>query len=358
VGSAITGGVFYSGTSYPAQYQGAYFYGDYAQSIVRTLRVDASDALVAGSDATFASAADGPVDFEIGPDSNIYYLAINAGEVRRIRYTVGNTVPIAKAAGSPTAGTVPLAVQFSSAGTSDPDGDPLQYSWSFGDNTPVVTLSNPLHTYTSAGSYTAGLTVSDGRGGSASVTVPITAGNMAPTATITAPVSSLRYKVGDTITYAGSATDREDGVIPASGLSWTITLQHCPGGVCHTHPLQAGSGAGGTLVVEDHGDDTYYELTLTARDSGGLIGTATTKILPQTVQVTLATVTSPTSGAWSSIAIPPTSITAGSKYWIAVLGPAGGGTVQFRDTAAGAKSQTSGQASLSTLPATWSPGTG
>jgi glucose/arabinose dehydrogenase len=30
-GAAVTGGAFYTGTSYPAEYQGAYFYGDYAR---------------------------------------------------------------------------------------------------------------------------------------------------------------------------------------------------------------------------------------------------------------------------------------------------------------------------------------
>ena len=29
-GSAVTGGMFYTGTSFPAQYQGVFFYADYA----------------------------------------------------------------------------------------------------------------------------------------------------------------------------------------------------------------------------------------------------------------------------------------------------------------------------------------
>jgi glucose/arabinose dehydrogenase len=40
-----------------------------------------------GSVTTFATDADGPVDIEMGPDGNLYYLAINAGELRRFRYT-------------------------------------------------------------------------------------------------------------------------------------------------------------------------------------------------------------------------------------------------------------------------------
>ena len=39
-----------------------------------------------------------------------------------------------------------------------------------------------------------------------------------------------------------------------------------------------------------------------------------------------------------------------------MLGPAGGGTIQFRDGASGGKAQTSAQTNLTTLPSTWSPG--
>src|SRR5207247_6486063 len=40
-----------------------------------------------------------------------------------------NQPPVASAAASPTTGTAPLAVAFSSAGSSDPDGTIQSYSW-------------------------------------------------------------------------------------------------------------------------------------------------------------------------------------------------------------------------------------
>ncbi|MBI3243370.1 MAG: hypothetical protein HYZ49_13860 [Chloroflexi bacterium] len=70
-----------------------------------------------------------------------------------------------------------------------------------------------------------------------------------------------------------------------------------------------------------------------------------------------ATITSPTPGAWNLAAIPATNLTAGTKYWIAVLGPTGAGTVQFRDMASGSKAQTNAASNLTALPAAWSPGT-
>lgn len=68
------------------------------------------------------------------------------------------------------------------------------------------------------------------------------------------------------------------------------------------------------------------------------------------------TISNPAKGAWNSVSVPPAGVTAGTKYWIAVLGPTGAGTVQFRDSATGGKAQTSAQTNLSLLPATWSPG--
>ena len=62
--------------------------------------------------------------------------------------------------GDVTTGT---ALAFTATGT-DPDGDTLTYAWDFGDGT-TSSAQNPSHAYLTAGSYTARVTVSDGRGG-------------------------------------------------------------------------------------------------------------------------------------------------------------------------------------------------
>ena len=286
-GGSVTAGTFYTGSAYPALYQGMYFFGDYVFGWIRYLGVDSTDKLVSGP-SDFATAADGPVQIEMGSDGLLYYLSINKGELRRIRYTAGgNTPPKAQASADPTNGLAPLTVNFSSSGSLDPDGDPLTYSWNFGDGS-TSTAANPQHTYSADGIYTATLTVSDGRGGTGSASVKISVGNRAPTPVIDAPSPTLRYKVGDVVNYSGSASDPEDGTIPAASLSWQVTLMHCPGGDCHSHPSTSGTGSGGSFTVPDHGDDTYFEITLTATDSGGLQGTTKVAVHPQTVKVTLA----------------------------------------------------------------------
>jgi PKD repeat protein len=95
----------------------------------------------------------------------------------------GNRWPVAVAAGSPAAGNVPLAVNFSSAGSGDPHGSIASYLWEFGDGA-TSTAPNPSHTYTTPGQYVALLTVTDNQGASTRNTVQIdaTAPNQLPVA--------------------------------------------------------------------------------------------------------------------------------------------------------------------------------
>jgi glucose/arabinose dehydrogenase len=288
-GASVTGGVFYSGTAFPSQYHGAYLYGDYALGWIRTVRFDAADRVV-GSPTDLTTAADGPVDIEVAQDGSVTYLSIITGELRRIRYAPGNRPPIAQASATPTSGLAPLTVRFSSAGSSDPDGDPLSFSWDFGDGSPPSSAASPQHVYDQNGTYDARLTVNDGAGGTSTDDVTITVGNRPPVASIDAPAPTFRYAVGDTVTLSGSAVDPEDGSLPGSSLSWTVTIQHCPGGSCHTHPFLSTDGATAPFQVPDHGDDSFFAVTLRARDSGGLTGEDTATIQPQTAQIRLDTV--------------------------------------------------------------------
>lgn len=85
-----------------------------------------------------------------------------------------NHAPIASATASPiSGGGGHLTVNFSGTGSTDRDGDTLSYVWNFGDGFSAsgATIS---HAYTAAGTYTATLTVSDGRGGVGVSSVTIT----------------------------------------------------------------------------------------------------------------------------------------------------------------------------------------
>jgi hypothetical protein len=66
-------------------------------------------------------------------------------------------------------------------------------------------------------------------------------------------------------------------------------------------------------------------------------------------------VADPAGGEWNTVSLPDQTITAGKRYWLAVLGP--GGTPAFRDRGdGGCSSETSASSSLAALPSTWQPG--
>lgn len=114
----------------------------------------------------------------------------------------------------------------------------------------------------------------------------------APVPTIATPTADDRLDVGQVVSFTGSATDPEDGVIPAGRLAWQVTVHHCPSGNCHTHFLTSATGAAGSFVLPDHGDDTYLTLDLTATDAVGLSTTVSRRLEYRTSQLRLDTVPS------------------------------------------------------------------
>ncbi|MBB4078009.1 PKD repeat protein [Lewinella aquimaris] len=87
--------------------------------------------------------------------------------------TPTNQLPIARASATPTSGTSPLNVQFSSTGSSDPDGTIASYAWAW--NGGSTTGASPTATFTT-GTYEVTLTVTDNMGAQAQdmVTINVT----------------------------------------------------------------------------------------------------------------------------------------------------------------------------------------
>ena len=112
--------------------------------------------------------------------------------------------------------------------------------------------------------------------------------NQPPLPVIDAPTATLRWKVGDAISFSGHATDPEQGSLPASSLTWTLLLQHCPSN-CHSHTMQSWTGvASGSFDAPDHEYPSYLELQLRATDAGGASATTTLRLDPQTVVLSFA----------------------------------------------------------------------
>ena len=289
--AAIAGGTFYTGSLFPSQYSNTYFFSDYANSWIKNLDP------VTGAVTTFASDVQIPVHVRQAPDGSLYWLSYDMGSgggLYRISYATGNLAPHAAAvATTPTNGLMPLTVSFDGTSSSDPNGDTLTYTWNFGDST-TATGATASHTYAANGVYSATLTVSDRSDGSGlsntSQPIIITVGNRAPTGTISLPAASATYTAGETISFAATATDPEDGTLPASAFNWSVAFHHHT----HSHPfinsiVGVSSGVFQIPLVGETDPDQWYRVKLTVTDSGGLQQTSYVDVVPQTSTFTLAT---------------------------------------------------------------------
>jgi glucose/arabinose dehydrogenase len=292
-GSSIAGMTFYHGGTYPSTYNGALFFDDHTRGCMWVMKAGGNGLPDPNQVSVFEQGAVSPVDIETGPGGDLFYVDFDGGAIHRIKYLSSNNPPNAVATADKTSGPAPLTVNFDGSGSSDPDGDSITYSWDlngdgvYGDST----AQKPAYTYSSAGTFNVRLRVTDSKSAS-SVSAPITinAGNDPPVPTISAPLSSKTWKVGDPINFSGSATDAQDGNEPASRLSWTVIMHHCFDPTnCHTHIIQTFNGvASGSFNAPDHEYPCWLELQLTATDAVGATATTSVRLDPQTVNLTIA----------------------------------------------------------------------
>jgi glucose/arabinose dehydrogenase len=283
--SAVTGGPFYQGDRFPATYKGRYFFGDYARGFIKSLTLDPDGNTVAVDN--FDLNAGSVVDLAEAFDGSLYYITFFPGRLYRIDYSTGNQSPVANASSDVTKGIDPLTVNFSSAGSYDPNSQPLTYSWDFGDGT-SSTQANPQKTYTNKGTYTVILQVSDGTTSSEAIPIVIQVG-IAPTIHIAAPTDGATYKAGDTVFYTASGTDGAGFDLHDADFTTEVVFHH----LTHIHPfLGPINSKTGTFVVPTTGEEspvTWFEIRVTGNDTNGLSTTEVVNIYPEKSHFTLNT---------------------------------------------------------------------
>ncbi len=283
--ASIVAGPVYRGNVYPASYYGKMFISDYVQGFLRTI----TPTTTSNAFTTF-STANGPIiDMDTGPDGKLYFVTIASPVLYRLDYSGGpvNNPPVANSSASTTGGPAPLTVNFSSAGSSDPEGQGLTYNWNFGDGT-SSTSANPTKTFNVEGSYAVTLTVSDGTNNATAVPINIQVGNL-PTVTIQSPLATQKYNGGQTINYAATAVDANGNNIPNSQLSTTVKLYHSD----HNHPflgpIPGGNGQITTPTDCELSPDVWLRITITATDSQGFTNSSYVEIHPNISQITVNT---------------------------------------------------------------------
>lgn len=175
-----------------------------------------------------------------------------------------NIDPVAFISADVTSGPAPLSVAFSAAGSYDPDGSIGNIEWDFGDGSFTSFGSPAFHTYTAEGTYTATVTVFDGRGGSGTASMVITVGPEPPNQPPTA-VAEVNVDTGDAPFnpfFSSANSFDSDGTI----ASW---LWDFGDGTTSTLPHPA------IKVYETPG---VYTVTLTVTDNDGATGSDTLAI--------------------------------------------------------------------------------
>jgi hypothetical protein len=199
-------------TKFPPYYDNSVILGEFTQDTLREAKLDSNNQILKINSflncgqfgtrpATSPFECDNPMDMQWGADGNFYLLTYGDGffainpdaGMYKWEYVKGTRAPKAVLTTDRTDGPLPLTVNFSSAGSFDPDpADSIRFDWDFGDGSAHSIDPNPSHTYAARGRYTAVLTVTDSSGKTAATSTVITAGNTSPTVTLSTPVEGGR----------------------------------------------------------------------------------------------------------------------------------------------------------------------
>jgi glucose/arabinose dehydrogenase len=301
-GCAVIGATFYDPVQFqfPPQYHGQFFFADYCEGIIWVLDPESG-----AIQETFATNIERPIALQTAPDGSMYYLerrgigggsetdntSTSNGVLWRISYT-GSGAPFISS--NPQDILLPVGENASFTVTAS-GAEPLTFQWQLdgndidGANAPTLTISNVQlsddgNTYQCVVGNNEGSLISD-------PAVLNVTDNTRPIPVIASPLEGSTYRAGQTISFEGSATDAEDGTLPADQLTWRIDFHHDD----HAHPGMAPlSGTfNGSFEIPNIGetdDNVWYRIWVIAEDSEGMTQSVYRDLFPEKVTITLNTI--------------------------------------------------------------------
>jgi len=223
--------------------------------------------------------------------------------------------PIAEA-GGPYSGDEGSPISFSAIGSSDPDGNPLQYIWDFDNDEKWDTgwLTDPTvtHIYPNNWSGKVTLQVSNGKLTSTD-TASVTVNNVAPTVNFASAnntlktaqaINKLTVTAGDYVIFEGSFTD--PGINDDHTASWSFS----------DSTSKLNSVASNTLTPDENGNIVWgysffksgeYTINLNVSDGDGGNGTASMILevvsISATIDIDPNTINKKSGGQWVTVYI-------------------------------------------------------
>ncbi len=181
-----------------------------------------------------------------------------------VTYQTTGTPPSAVASATPTSGTASLAVSFTGSNSTD-DGSIASYAWDFGDSNSSST-ADPSHTYTTTGSFSVSLIVTDNEGDkdTASLTIEVNSGVNPPTAVASATPTSGTAALA--VSFTGS-NSTDDGSITAYAWNFGDGSSSTSADPSHTYTT-AGSFTAQLIVTDNQNNKDTATVAITVSSAG------------------------------------------------------------------------------------------
>ncbi|WP_310586688.1 ThuA domain-containing protein [Marinilongibacter aquaticus] len=231
--NAMAGPVFYSADfkgaerPFPNYYNGKFFEYDWMRGWIMAVSMNEQGDFKSMERFMPSYKFSNPMDMEFAENGDLYMLEYGSGwftanddaRLIRIEFNAGNRKPQIQLSASEMGGQAPFRLTLSSEGTTDPDGDPLKYTWTVSSSNGYKKTFNTATTELTldkVGTYKALLSVDDGNGGSNAQALELIVGNAPPKLTVEMPEGNKSFFAANkNFQYKINVSDPEDGQLGA-----------------------------------------------------------------------------------------------------------------------------------------------
>lgn len=226
-GISSIGGVFYSGSSFPEEYNNAYFQADFS-GWFRVFHFNEFNEVTKMEH--WDNDIGNIVHISFNPnDESIYLTGLFPGEIKRISFA-GNLKPVIEVTPDTTFGPSPLWVDFDASASYDPEGTVLSFEWDFGDGN-IASGATPSHNFVAENddpeSFQVQLTVTDADGKFSTKTLLVSLNNTPPQASITGFEEGYLYPIVglSSLNLEAEIFDNESALEDLD-IEWKVYLHH------------------------------------------------------------------------------------------------------------------------------------